>query len=279
MASANSSTISYLLQMSGASLLNAQYTSHVFAPHYHEELSVGVIQQGKLHVQIGKHHRMTLSAGDIVIINPGEIHEGYTGAADGCFYRMFYLPATLLGKVTGLDQEYYPHFASCAVDDPSSAKQLSWLHRNLMTPSVSPLEFESHLFEVVNHLIGHYADELSPSLPQAIATAGNIRDAICDAQAYLAAHCDETVSLNLLATHVGLSPFHLIRSFKAAIGMTPHAFQTQMRIDQAKAQLMRGESIANVAVNLGFHDQSHLTKHFKALVGVTPQRFRQNNGL
>jgi AraC-like DNA-binding protein len=58
--------------------------------------------------------------------------------------------------------------------------------------------------------------------------------------------------------------------------MTPHEFQMQMRIDQAKSQLIRGESIANVAADLGFHDQSHLTKQFKSLVGVTPQRYRQH---
>src|SRR5215217_480221 len=101
MSHTNQSTIWHLLQLSGTSLLNAEYTSHSFAPHYHEELAIGVIQKGKLNVHIGKHSRMTLSAGHIVIINPGEIHEGFTDAADGCFYRMFYLPARLLGKATG----------------------------------------------------------------------------------------------------------------------------------------------------------------------------------
>lgn len=269
----NDSTIWHLMQLSGASLLNAEYTSHHFAPHYHEELAIGVIQRGKLNVQIGKHGRMTLAAGQIVVINPGEIHEGFTDANDGCFYRMFYLPAILLNKVTGLRNEAVPQFTTCAIQDTVSASKLTWLHRNLAAPSVSILEYEGYLLEVINHLISHYGDSGTSSNPQVVSSAGTIREA----QAYLAAHCDQKVSLDTLAAQIGLSPYHFLRVFKTTVGMTPHAFQMQMRIDQAKSQLMRGAAIADVAVELGFHDQSHLTKQFKSLVGVTPQRYRQHS--
>jgi AraC-like DNA-binding protein len=273
MSQVNDSTIWHLMQLNGASLLNAEYTSHHFAPHYHEELAIGVIQRGKLNVHIGKNERMTLSTGHIVVINPGEIHEGFTDGNDGCFYRMFYLPATLLGKATGFGDEYVPQFNRCAIHDSLSAQQLTWLHRNLATPSISALEYESHLLEVINRLISRYGDSGAPSTPQYVSNTSAIRQA----QAYLAEHCTQKISLDALSAHVGLSPYHFLRTFKETIGMTPHAFLMQMRIDQAKSQLMRGEAIVNVAADLGFHDQSHLTKHFKSLVGVTPQRYRQNS--
>ena len=276
MAQGNDSTIWHLMQLSGVSLLHADYASHQFAPHYHEELAIGVIQRGKLHVNIGKNGRMTLSAGHIVIINPGEIHEGFADPRDGCFYQMFYLPAKLLGKATGLADEFFPHFATCAIDHSLVAKQLSWLHDNLTTPSTSVLAYESYLLEVINNLVGRYArpGTLTPLHPPPSAPSANT---IRESQAYLAAHYDQKIGLETLAAQIGLSPYHFLRLFKATVGMTPHAFQMQLRIDQAKLQLMRGAPIANVAVDLGFHDQSHLTKQFKALVGVTPQRYRQQS--
>jgi AraC-like DNA-binding protein len=216
---------------------------------------------------------MTLSPGHIVVINPGEIHEGFTDGNEGCFYRMFYLPAELLGKVRGTDDDHFPNFATCAIDNFAVAKQLSWLHRNLTTPSISVLQYESHLLETLNLLIGRYAVADAVSTPQVAPNANAIRQA----QSYLAAHRDQKISLETLAAEIGLSPYHFLRLFKATVGMTPHAYQMQMRIDQAKTQLIRGEQIANVAADLGFHDQSHLTKHFKAVVGVTPQRFRQHS--
>jgi AraC-like DNA-binding protein len=261
------------MQFNGASLLNAEYTSHHFAPHYHEELAIGVIQRGKLNVHIGKNERMTLSTGHIVVINPGEIHEGFTDGDAGCFYRMFYLPAPLLGKATGLGDEYIPHFNMCAIRDLPSAKQLTWLHRNLTTPSISVLAYESHLLEFIDALIRRYAHPGAPTTPQYASITGAIRQA----KTYLAEHCDQKISLDTLSSHVGLSPYHFLRIFKETVGMSPHAFLMQMRIDQAKSQLMRGDAIVNVAADLGFHDQSHLTKQFKSLVGVTPQRYRQNS--
>ena len=269
---ANDATIWHLASIGGASVMNADFTAFHFAPHYHEELAIGVIQRGKLNVKIGHHHRLTLLPGQLVIINPGEIHEGFTEATDGCFYRMFYLPTTLLAQVIETSKGSPPHFSQCAIHDTQTAQQLTWLHRHLTAPASSPLQRESELLEIVNGFILRHAD----AIPQGQAQIAADAHAIHHAKAYLAAYCHQKIRLATLAAEVGHSPFYLLRMFKTVVGMTPHAFQMQMRIDRAKAQLLRGEAIAQVAVDLGFYDQSHLTKHFKALLGVTPQRFRQH---
>jgi AraC-like DNA-binding protein len=77
---------------------------------------------------------------------------------------------------------------------------------------------------------------------------------------------------------VQLSPFHLLRVFRAAVGLPPHAYQIQLRVARAKELLRAGMPIAAVAVEVGFVDQSHLTRHFKRLVGVPPGRYRVRRG-
>lgn len=82
------------------------------------------------------------------------------------------------------------------------------------------------------------------------------------------------ISLEELAQQVGLSRYAIIRLFKANVGLTPHAFQINLKINQARELLKQGISLAELAVNLGFSDQSHFHKAFKAHTGVTPRQFQ-----
>jgi AraC-like DNA-binding protein len=81
------------------------------------------------------------------------------------------------------------------------------------------------------------------------------------------------VTLRALARFAGLSAFHLCRVFREAVGMPPHAYQTQIRVRRAKSLLAAGVPIARAAAEAGFYDQSHLTRHFKRIVGLTPGRY------
>lgn len=81
-------------------------------------------------------------------------------------------------------------------------------------------------------------------------------------------------SLTTLAGLARLSRYQLIRNFRAATGMTPHAYQLNLCINRARAWLREGEALADVAYRLGFADQSHFQRVFKAHVGVTPGHYR-----
>ncbi|NQY37747.1 MAG: AraC family transcriptional regulator [Alteromonadaceae bacterium] len=61
-----------------------------------------------------------------------------------------------------------------------------------------------------------------------------------------------------------------IRQFQKQYGLPPHAYQIQQRLHKGRVLLTNGLSVANVAVELGFHDQSHFHRHFKKAVGVAP---------
>ena len=72
----------------------------------------------------------------------------------------------------------------------------------------------------------------------------------------------------------GMSRYQLIRAFRAATGMTPHAWQLNQRINQARERIRAGEGISEVAYGLGFADQAHFQRVFKAHAGITPGRYR-----
>lgn len=90
---------------------------------------------------------------------------------------------------------------------------------------------------------------------------------------FIQANLNTDLSLQQIAASVRLSPFHFARLFKRATGYSPYQFVLKLRIERAKHLLMRRESLAKVAIDCGFFDQSHFTAHFKRFCGVTPRQF------
>lgn len=83
-----------------------------------------------------------------------------------------------------------------------------------------------------------------------------------------------TPPLAELAALAGMSRYQLIRAFRRATGLTPHAWQFDQRIQEARHRLRNGEALAVVAHALGFSDQSHFQRAFKAYAGATPGQYR-----
>lgn len=94
--------------------------------------------------------------------------------------------------------------------------------------------------------------------------------------AYVDDNLSREVTLAGMADAVGLSPWHFIRVFKAAVGVTPYAWVVARRVDCVKQMLERGDaSLARIAVACGFATQSHMTEVFRRTTGTTPGRWRR----
>ena len=95
------------------------------------------------------------------------------------------------------------------------------------------------------------------------------------AEELLRTRTGECIRLSGLAEAVGVHPIHLARTFRARHGVSVGEYGRRVRIEWAAAEIARGEaSLAAVATDAGFADQSHFTRLFKRYVGTTPARFR-----
>jgi AraC family transcriptional regulator len=95
---------------------------------------------------------------------------------------------------------------------------------------------------------------------------------------YIEEQLDAGPTLEQMAAAARLSPYHFARQFKAATGLPPHQYVILRRVERAR-QLLQGSgdlSLAEVAAQAGFSDQSQFSHHFKRLVGVTPGQFRKS---
>jgi len=84
---------------------------------------------------------------------------------------------------------------------------------------------------------------------------------------------DQPVFLDELAAHAGLDKFHLVRAFRAEVGLPPYEYLTHMRVARVKELLERGVRVAEAAQSVGFYDESQLHRHFRRIVGITPGSF------
>jgi AraC-like DNA-binding protein len=92
---------------------------------------------------------------------------------------------------------------------------------------------------------------------------------------YVEAHISENIKLSVLATIADLSIYHFAREFKRSTGATPHDYLVCRRVQRAKEMLARTDySLTEVALAVGFTDQSHLARHFRRIVGSTPGQYR-----
>jgi AraC family transcriptional regulator len=121
------------------------------------------------------------------------------------------------------------------------------------------------------HLIRQYSVHKSPALEGARGLGRVQLRRVLD---HVHDRASEEISLQSMADSAGLSPFHFARLFKNATGLTPHEYVTRCRAEKARELLLGSyASVADVAIQAGFYDQSHLSRHFKKLYGLTPAAF------
>jgi AraC family transcriptional regulator of adaptative response/methylated-DNA-[protein]-cysteine methyltransferase len=109
--------------------------------------------------------------------------------------------------------------------------------------------------------------------PRSVAGA-EVEERIERARCYLDGHADEPITLRRLAAHVGLSPFHLQRTFAKSVGISPKAYQDAKRMERFTASLKRGETVTNATYEAGFGSSSRLYARMHEDFGMTPSAFR-----
>lgn len=261
--------------LNGLELLTCPDVNYLVPPHFHHAYCIWLNTIGGEYY----HHRgnsYVLQPDNFGIIAPGEVHENYACDNYARSLITFYLDPEKLQDVGAQikgTQIGETVFCTSFYEDMESLQGLIALHR-LLSNSHSTLERESAFLEMFAQLIKRHGvvriDE---------ARVGAERDRVAQIIELFHAHLNEDLSLEDLAARFDCTPYHLIRFFKKAVGLTPHAYLVQLRVEKAKHLLARGHSIVDAALETGFTDQSHLTRHFKTKLGIPPGIYRRQLNL
>ena len=92
---------------------------------------------------------------------------------------------------------------------------------------------------------------------------------------YIEQHIEDQLTLSLLAKHFRRSPFHLQRTFKSALGVSPKAYMDACRLRQVKQNLQAGHSVTTALYAAGYGSSSRLYERTAAQLGMTPEKYRR----
>ncbi|MBV7483971.1 AraC family transcriptional regulator [Bordetella sp. BOR01] len=254
--------------IAGADAIEAD-TRHAFGRHTHDQFGIGLIIRGAQRSRSGR-GMVQAGAGDLITVNPGEVHDGAPiGDAGRQWAILYFEPALVAHALADIDEgrHGWREFARPVLRDAMLALRFHRLYAAATSPNAgagTPAQ-ESLLLALLAGTLDLPSAGRPPIVPAAIAQARMLID---DDPA-------APVSLADLAGASGLSRFQVLRGFTRAIGLTPHAYQVQRRAGLARRLIRQGSALAQAAAASGFADQSHMTHVFVRLYGLTPGAYAQ----
>ncbi|THF62098.1 AraC family transcriptional regulator [Pseudothauera rhizosphaerae] len=241
-----------------------------YRPHTHPTLSIGCVDAGSsLFTAAGT--TTPIATGTVVHVPPECLHACNPAPGAAWSYQMLHLDAAWVDAVrreAGFDAPAGRPESAAISTRPADYAHFRRLNA-LLFSAAGPREKEAALIEFIGARYAAHVCRIGGAPVGAAARRG-----VHKAQQRLREDCAADLPLAELAQAAGMSRYQLIRAFRAATGLTPHAWQLNLRIQHARARLRAGDDLAELAYRLGFADQSHFQRVFKAHVGVTPGRYR-----
>lgn len=239
-------------------------SNHHFPRHSHDEFGIGVIAAGAQRSWSGM-GLVEAGPGDVIMVNPGEMHDGLPLGDKPRRWRMLYFDAGRVAEELAQEGIQRLDLLRPVARDPLLARQFLRLFTRLTSDGAGPLAREAHLLRLLMRMFQRHGTARPSGAPMS---------AVAKALQRLNAAPEEPVSLAELAALSGVSRFQLLRGFAREVGITPHAYLVQRRVLTAQQLLAAGRRPVEVAAQAGFADQAHMTRAFVRQLGITPARFR-----
>jgi AraC-like DNA-binding protein len=239
-------------------------SDRVFPRHSHDQLGVGIMLSGA-HRSWSGIGNVEAQAGDIIMVNPGEMHDGMPLGGGLREWRMLYFDPAVVTRLVEAEGVTGIEVVRPAVSDRLLATRFAALFDRLIDKAPDLLLLEENLLRVIMRISRCYGlprapgKEPSPPVKKALTRLDD------DAAS--------PIGLTELAELAGISRYQLLRAFVREVGATPHAYLVQRRVYLARRLLAAGRPIVEAAIDAGFADQSHLTRAFVLQFGVTPGRY------
>lgn len=247
---------------------------HTIAAFLHGEAEASTFIDGRL-----RSHRKVFP-GDVSLVRVGESPRSVCHTAHGQ-YAVFYVPDALLQQ-SATDEfkqsnplELLPHYYR---RDPIIAQMGRLVASEIQAPSRgSQLMLDSVSLALVVRLLRSWS---CPSERTDLLTAGLASWQQRRAIELLQSRYSENLSIAELAAEARLSPFHFIRSFKRSVGMPPHQYLTQIRLEHARVLLETTSlPVSDIASQIGYESPSYFAQLFRRNYGMTPKDYRRERNM
>jgi len=244
--------------------------------HSHNELSIGFIHQGSTSLNV-ENFNFKLSSGDIIIIPPQQIHLCIPVDNKAFNFHMIYINSSWFERTFVIDPVLLKA-RRYKIDQNKKEKLLKYLiNWNVIK---DPFVVEGLAIEILSDLLVKDINEIITKTKDNYKISEKDKESkIKDIYNLFKTNPVNNYHLDDLSELAGISKFSLIRSFRKIYDLTPHQFLVNARINLARSMLRKDRSVAEVAVECGFSDQSHFVKSFKLYYGMTPIEYKNSSKL
>lgn len=252
-------------------LSQGAYTEYAFKPHHHIDLHIGLVISG-VQAQKFNGNKVLLGPGRISVMPPGEVHDGVSYRNNAYQMNTFRIAPELIqnyfGDMFALSQ--LPDFNGSMIENKPMTQQLMCLFDLLKTnKEISTLPVEEQWINTLLPLLETLTKKDSTSIK------GTLSEKHLQ---WVIEYCHENLSkkitLDQLSTISDLNRYQFLRRFEKSVGMTPHQWLMQLRLEHACTLLRTSnKSLVDIAAEVGFFDQSHFNRAFKNFYGVKPSMY------
>ncbi|MFA7895662.1 AraC family transcriptional regulator [Pseudomonas putida] len=238
-----------------------------YKAHSHPTFSIGAVDAGSSLFTGAGCGSERLTPGTLVAVPAHRVHACNPEADQPWSYQMLHVDAGWLAELrteSGLPSGA-PEQPARVSRDAEAYSRFCQLNAVLFSEA-DPMQKEA---ELIAFLCDIDFETFSPLAPAPVLQASALQGLLTK----LRDQDPAGLTVKSLAREAGLGRYQLIRAFRAATGLTPHAYLLNARINQGRQLLRQGQRLVQVAHDLGFADQSHFQRVFKAHVGITPGHY------
>jgi AraC-like DNA-binding protein len=250
----------------GVEFLEAWFQGPAYRKHRHDTYAIGLTDTGVQAFDYRGARRISLP-GQVTVLHPDEVHDGNPGTEAGLGYRLLYVePALIFDAVRLLrgEEASLPFVREPVVTSPKLAAAI----RSAFADDREPLALDDLIVQLAEGLLDADPSSGHPATTRHLDVA-----AVERARQFLDAERTRVVRSWELEGVTGLSRYDLARQFRAVVGTSPYRYLQMRRLAFARAEIARGRSLVDVALDAGFADQAHFTRVFTAALGITPARY------
>lgn len=231
-----------------------------FREHFHPWLTIGkIIENGRI-CQV-EEDCFTLKPGDLVVMNPGEVHSCLNKEEKPLVYLALQIPVSVLETLGLLPWAGLIHH----IEDPDLSSNFENLLQDL---TVSTPENRT---EILKRFLARTADKYklctrSDSLPSAFQSDPEIRKAV----EFMVQNREQPFHLDALCSLLHISRSAFYRKWNKLMKISPAGFHNCLRIIESDELLNAGIRLVEIAARMGWSDQSDFSRWYLRTFGYTP---------
>ena len=250
---------------------NIKHLNESFSKHYHDSYTVGLTYDGVLKTYTSN-KSLDFYKYSVRVNNPNDVHSGTSYHwSHNNFYPTIELLSDLYEQI--FFEKKIPFFENFIINDKILFLKLHSFFDSFFKKD-DDMIIESKLIDSLSYLIINFtsytksSEEIFDNKIVLKKSLELINDCI-----------DENISLDKLALNCNLSKYHFLRVFKKEMGLTPHSFIINERLNRANNLIQKGLTISEASLKVGFNDQSHFSRNFKKYFGYTPTLLQKNSNI